>query len=338
MSETIFTAWIPDDVGFTDQLMQLALLYRVGTAAGMAFRMTPLASSRTPPGFWQRFDPGRILPTASPADLALPRRPHRPLARAVAGRGRVRRSGAGGPGAHAQLPPPGTLGELRLQGESRGLLTRITGADAVRFEGGLGQQLRALFAPPPAAARRRPSPELRLLAHLRCGDAADIALFPQTGYLAWHRVIARTGEVRGGRVPRPAHPDRGPARAHRAAPPALRGLQRRLRPHPGVDRRGGRQGRRPHPCRSRPVTPRRRRPPAHRRGPHAGQSTAVIGEDLGSLCALLWEAQEADLIVVTGNQRMLAKFLALLGPREHSPAMLLLEADGDQARSSAPPA
>ena len=332
MPAPIFTVRIPDDVGFTDQLMQLALLYRVGTAAGMAFRMTPLASSRSAPGFWKRFDLGAILPSASPAELALPRQvidlsPERLLRAGV-------RDGAGLVElVRAQLPAPGTLAELRLQGESRTLLTRIVGADPVRFEGGLGRQLQALFAPPPAAARRRPSPELRLLAHVRCGDAADIALFPQTGYLAWHRVIARTGEVRqspflGLRILIEA------LRAHLGTRP-LRcevfsdGYARTLELIGEVE--GQADG--PTPAEAALL---RVAVGVHQ---HAAEALmqgagirAVIGEDLDALCALLWEAQQADLIVITGNQRMLPKFLALLGPRECPPALLLLEADGDQAR------
>ena len=171
------------------------------------------------------------------------------------------------------------------------------------------------------------------MAHLRCGDAADIALFPQTGYLAWHRVIARTGEVR-----------QSPFLGLRILIEALRG---HIGPRPlrcevfsdGYARTleliGEVEGK------ADGLTPAEAALLRLAVGVHQHTAEvlmqgrgirAVIGEDLGSLCALLWEAQEADLIVVTGNQRMLAKFLALLGPREHSPAMLLLEADGDQAR------
>ncbi len=128
MTAPLFTVSIPDDVGFTDQLMQLALLYRVGAAAGMNFRLLPLASRRSPPGFWERFDPGRVFTRATGEERGLPR--HRIDLSAE----RLLREGVTG-GADlvalvkAQLPGPETVAVLKLEGESRPILARAIAAD-----------------------------------------------------------------------------------------------------------------------------------------------------------------------------------------------------------------
>lgn len=328
MTLQYFTVALSEEVGFTDQLRQLGILYPIGKAAGLSFRLSPIASRRSGSGFWEHFDPGKVFQLISAEEQSLPRHVIDLSLR------RLRRDGIRDAAAllaliRSQIPAQASLIVLDMRQGHRDSLAAFVASDSGLTEHAreLQAKFQRLFSPT-ASATNQEGP--RLLAHVRCGDVADLALFPQSAYLAYNQTLNATREVR-------QNPFVGTRllidliRAHIAPDPLRCDLftdgyarTRELINHWQAEDEG--------------------LPPEDVALLHAAidihEQTAntlvatpyirsVLGEDLKSLCDLLEAAQLAELILITGNQRMLPKFLAQLGARARRPAMVLMETTPD---------
>ncbi|MCF7990318.1 MAG: hypothetical protein K9M02_07735 [Thiohalocapsa sp.] len=331
MTDRFFTISITAGVGFTDQLMQFALLYRLGADAGLQFRLTPLHSDRSPPGFWPRYDLGRVF---EPADAALLRLPRRTVDVSPKLLGAAGVSGRAGLEAYmrsvlwddAESGP--SLAVLQLRGDIREMLVALLETADSAVDRALQARLRRVFAP---AADHGETQALRVACHVRCGDAADIAVLPGRAYLAWHRAVSPARETR----PNAFIGARATIEALRAQiePRAMRcavftdGYGRTLSllspEHADAYGMGASELRM---LRSAV-------------GVHADTARAAMtgggicfreGEDLDTLAALLDAVQQADVILITGNQRMIPKFLAALGQPDRPRALLVMETDAAQ--------
>jgi len=329
MSDRIFTISISDHVGFTDQLMQLALFYRIGTAAGLSFRLIPFGSSRSPHGFWDVFDLRKVF------DVASERERNMPVQAIELSPERLQREKVS-TGAdlvklvQLQLGDKGKRIQFSLRQANRALLVKLLALNETTFKDDLEARLQAVFA---SREDRSASGALRMVSHIRCGDAADIAVLPNIAYIAWGSRMSMAPEVR-------QNPFIGARITVEAVRQALAPRQVDCAFYTdGYERTKELLISQENAVRA--FTPGEAALISVAIAVHDRVAQAMMtgdgitfssGETLESLVKLLHAVQQADLITITGNQRMLPKFLAVLGARNVRPAVLLLEKSSAQAR------
>jgi hypothetical protein len=317
----IFTVHIPGDVGFTDQLMQLSLLYQLGRSSGLDFRLTPLDSDRSPPGFWRLFDLSTVFPSLDEeesgyASIDID------LSVLYQHEGQIKRLADLIEVVRSQVSDEERIVHVfRLPGDRTKLarLVRERRDQADLFAAALQKVFEAEGDVPEGH-------DLEVLAHIRCGDSADISVPGDVSYLAWHRAVSLSGALR--------------TNPFLAARIIFDDLKRRVSPKQVFLNlfSDGYQ-------RTRDLVSE-----FSRASPTLGEEeskyleTAInvheqiaqtinagdcvevqIGESLQSLAELIHHALRADVIMITSNQRMLCKFLAALGERSKKPVLLLME-------------
>ena len=317
---TLFTVQVTENVGFTDKLTTLASLHDIGVRCGYEFRLKPFGGDRSGGGFWSHYDMARMFPVLSPEEAGLP------TARVDLSREQVQAAGVGSLSdlrsfIVAQVPSGTGLVVFRGDGV-RFLLGKFAWDRSVAMET-FHARMRELFRPTYSWPG---SQGLRVLLHIRCGDVTDIPLVGPISYRTWDG----TTSIARPFWPTPFHGARLVIDTVRAlsapAPVQFRvhtdGYARTRNRVSAAAGHGGTITHRTRDVLLRSIDIHEETAGHLLRAPDVAFSS---GESFDSLRQLIDEVQQADLIVVTHAQRMIPKFLALLGPRETVPGMLLLD-------------